>query len=98
MDRGNRRTCPHCNAAFKVPLSAPAADPMNVHVYCFDCKATAPARLSYPGNNAVEAVLWVAGILPGLCYRFWRKSDPGLACSRCGSARVHPSESAAVHE
>jgi hypothetical protein len=97
MDRGNWRSCPHCNATFRVPASSAIAGQADVHIYCFDCKSPGPARLSYPGNIGVEAVLWAAGILPGLFYRMWRTSDPGLACGRCGSARVQPDESPVAH-
>ena len=97
-DRGTRITCPHCNAVFHVPTSGLVANHTDVHVFCFHCQATAPAKLLYPGNNGVEAVLWAAGIVPGLFYRMWRTSDPALACTRCGSPHVQPDETPVARE
>lgn len=52
--------------------------------YCPNCKATGvPVRVT-PGSFALEVLLWLTFILPGVIYSVWRLAARHRACACCG--------------
>jgi len=45
------------------------------------------------GLFAVELVLWLVLILPGLCYSFWRMTSKYKTCPTCESSDIIPTTS-----
>lgn len=51
-----------------------------------------PAR-PFPGSGAVEIVLWLWLIIPGLLYTIWRHQNRRYVCRSCGSTGLIPADS-----
>lgn len=45
------------------------------------------------GSFAIEVVLWLCFLIPGLIYSFWRLSSRSENCPKCGSSEVIPIDS-----
>ncbi len=45
------------------------------------------------GSIAIEIVLWLAFLIPGLIYSIWRLTTRRDACAACGSAELVPENS-----
>lgn len=56
---------------------------------CKSC-GNAGSRIDTPGSVAVELVLWLCFIVPGLIYSLWRRSAQRDVCDRCGSPDIVP--------
>lgn len=59
-------------------------------VVCLACGHQGPPRASTPGSFAIEVVLWLCFILPGLVYSMWRLSRRTAVCSACGATTLVP--------
>jgi len=44
------------------------------------------------GSFAIELVLWICFLLPGLIYSLWRLTSKADCCARCGSAALVPTD------
>lgn len=64
-------------------------------ISCPLCRYHGPAAKLISGSFAIEVVLWLCGILPGLLYTLWRKSSEGYGCPCCGNEHVIKSDAAA---
>lgn len=62
-------------------------------VYCTSCGHEGPAKTVTRGSIAVEIVLWICFLLPGLVYSVWRLSSKYKACTSCGSRTLVPTGS-----
>jgi hypothetical protein len=45
------------------------------------------------GSFAVEVILWLCFLIPGLIYSFWRLSSRHENCPKCGSSEIIPIDS-----
>ena len=60
---------------------------------CTNCGFQGQAKMHTRGSFAIEVVLWLAFIIPGLVYSLWRLSTRKEVCSSCGQASVIPLDS-----
>jgi hypothetical protein len=76
----------------------PETPPAKAPLHCMDCGSdftptAGPAR----GNGAIELVLYLFMIFPGIMYSIWRRSGQGKRpCRVCGSDRTVPASSPAA--
>lgn len=61
--------------------------------FCSTCESVTPARTATRGSLAIEIVLWLCFILPGLLYSLWRLTTRHLVCGACGQPGVVPTDS-----
>ena len=59
-------------------------------MYCKKCGNVGPTKRTMKGSFAIELVLWLFFLLPGLIYSIWRLTTKGRGCSVCGSEDVIP--------
>lgn len=62
-------------------------------VVCTRCGSQGVPRTETPGSVAVELVLWLLLIVPGIIYSVWRGSARRKVCRVCGSPEVVPAAS-----
>lgn len=62
---------------------------------CKDCGTVDEPKTVARGHMAVEVVLWLCFIVPGLIYSIWRLASKHETCRACGSERLLPPESPA---
>lgn len=70
-------------------LSRGSTKPM----YCKSCGHSRPTATKTPGSLAIEIVLWLMLIVPGIIYSLWRISARKAACTACGSTDLVPPDS-----
>lgn len=61
--------------------------------FCTTCGHEGQTRMQSRGSLALEIVLWLAFLLPGLIYSFWRLSTRAPVCASCGASTLVPPES-----
>ncbi len=61
----------------------------------FNGKGACPAceYVGYPeelirGGCAIEIILWLCFLIPGLIYSIWRRSSPSKVCPKCQSVMI----------
>lgn len=52
---------------------------------CQSCGTTGQPRIETKGSIAVEIILWLCLLVPGLIYSVWRLSSKHPVCPACGS-------------
>jgi CDP-diglyceride synthetase len=57
-----------------------------VVVRCRQCGYEGPAEPQSPGKTWLEAVFWIAFLVPGLIYSLWRLFGRRYLCPRCKAA------------
>lgn len=62
---------------------------------CTQCGTRGPSRSVTRGSFAIEIVLWLLFIIPGLIYSIWRVSTRTTACAACGATSLVPPDSPA---
>lgn len=65
---------------------------MSEEVVCTKCGHVGPPTSITKGSFAIEVVLWLCFIIPGLIYSLWRLSSRHQACAMCGNAEILPPE------
>lgn len=65
-------------------------------MHCTACGTEAPPKDVTKGSMAVELVLWLCFIVPGVIYSVWRLTSKHRACPACGSAQLIPIDSPAA--
>ncbi|HEX9732611.1 MAG TPA: hypothetical protein VGG06_11580 [Thermoanaerobaculia bacterium] len=55
-------------------------------IRCQNCGRRGWPDRHTPGNGALELLLWLLGLVPGLVYTIWRRRNRGWICALCGSA------------
>lgn len=45
------------------------------------------------GNFAIELILWLSFVVPGLLYTVWRLTNREPVCSQCGTPHMIPLDS-----
>lgn len=53
---------------------------------CPTCGTTGQPRIETKGSIAIEIILWLCFVIPGLIYSIWRLSSKYPACPACGAA------------
>jgi len=57
---------------------------------CKHCGTVAEPANETPGSMAIEVVLWLCFLVPGLIYSLWRLSRRHPVCTACGSREIVP--------
>lgn len=57
---------------------------------CGNCGHVGPAQHVTPGSIAVELLLWLCLLVPGLVYSLWRLSARRDVCAKCGAGQLLP--------
>lgn len=66
---------------------------MSDQVICKSCGFHGKPGTVTKGSFAIEVILWLCFLIPGLIYSFWRLSSRGNNCPTCGSTEVIPIDS-----
>ena len=60
---------------------------------CPNCGYVGKPKVKIKGSFAVELVLWLLFIVPGLIYSIWRYSGKYYSCPKCGYENMIPADS-----
>lgn len=60
---------------------------------CVKCGHVGEPANHTPGSMALEVVLWLCFLLPGLIYSLWRLGSRRPACACCGALELVPVDS-----
>ncbi len=60
---------------------------------CTSCGFQGKAKMQTRGSFAMEIVLWLAFIIPGLIYSIWRLTSKKEVCPSCDQPTMIPRES-----
>lgn len=63
------------------------------NLFCRNCGYQGPPKRMVRGSFAVELLLYLFFIVPGICYTAWRLSNKYTACPQCGEPNMIPLES-----
>lgn len=66
---------------------------MTKQFICSECGSVGKTKRDVKGNLAVEIVLWLCFLIPGLIYSIWRQTTYHKTCAVCGSANLIPANS-----
>ena len=59
-------------------------------VICLDCGHIGRPKKYYRGSLAIEIVLWLCFLVPGLVYTLWRDTSRYKGCRICKSTNIIP--------
>ena len=59
-------------------------------MFCTRCGSVCAPKVVTPGTFALELILWLFLLLPGLAYSLYRVSARHTACPICGEPRMIP--------
>jgi len=62
-------------------------------MFCTTCGHEGETETRTRGNMAIEVVLWLCFIVPGLIYSLWRQGSREPVCSKCGGSALVPPDS-----
>lgn len=62
-------------------------------MYCPNCGSAGKPKTFTPGSFALEVLLWLFFIVPGLIYSIWRLTARYKGCASCGQRGVIPVDS-----
>lgn len=57
---------------------------------CVQCGHVGVPVMYTKGSFAIELVLWLCFLVPGVIYSFWRLSNRGKMCSVCKGTQLIP--------
>lgn len=60
---------------------------------CTACEFQGPGTLHTRGSFLIEALLWLAFLVPGLIYSLWRLSTRQKTCQKCQATHLIPVDS-----
>jgi hypothetical protein len=66
---------------------------MATQFYCTACGNVGKPRVRNRGSSAIEIILWLCFIVPGLLYTLWRMSRKDRYCRVCKAANPIPANS-----
>lgn len=66
---------------------------MSARVFCRNCEFSGRVEWMKPGSFAVEILLWLFFLLPGLIYTAWRCSSMRRVCPLCQNTNLVPEDS-----
>jgi len=55
---------------------------------CTNCGFKGKPKKNTKGSIAIEIVLWLAFIIPGLIYSIWRMTTKYYACPKCSATNM----------
>lgn len=61
--------------------------------FCPACGYLGETPMQTRGHFAIEVVLWLAFLVPGLIYSIWRLSTRRMVCPQCGAHVLIPPDS-----
>lgn len=61
--------------------------------FCTTCGHEGGTETKTRGHIAIEIILWLLLIVPGLIYSVWRMSSRHQVCASCGAATLVPPDS-----
>ena len=61
--------------------------------FCIRCHYRGTPKMKMKGSWAIELILWICFIIPGLIYSTWRGSSRTQACPECGAMEMIPETS-----
>ena len=64
--------------------------------HCMTCGIDAKPKTVTKGSIAIELILWLCFLVPGLIYSIWRLTTRGAVCSGCGGTTLVPMDSPAA--
>lgn len=62
-------------------------------LFCKSCGHSGSSRIRTQGSIAIEIVLWICFIVPGVIYSIWRMTTKRPVCESCGSNDLVPPDS-----
>lgn len=62
-------------------------------VFCSTCGHQGQPAHQTPGSFAIELVLWLCLMLPGVIYTLWRLTSGHDVCANCGAQTLLPVDS-----
>ena len=71
----------------------PGRKKMKKDLVCPNCGYRGPGRRITKGYFAVEVMLWLLLLVPGMIYSVWRQASIYQGCPRCGAGNLVPSDS-----
>ena len=60
---------------------------------CTRCLEEGRPKTITRGSFAIEVVLWLCFLVPGLIYTIWRLTTKAAVCRACGSVDLVPADS-----
>lgn len=60
---------------------------------CTRCEQETPKVRNVPGSTLLEVLLYLFGLLPGIIYSLWRRSNAEEGCQHCGAEEIVPADS-----
>ncbi len=61
--------------------------------FCIQCEQFGKPRKVTKGSFAIEVVMWLALVFPGIIYSLWRLASRYQGCRFCGSTQIVPMSS-----
>ena len=61
--------------------------------FCTSCGARVKPRVRNRGSSAIEIILWLCFVFPGILYTLWRMGRKDRYCRTCGAQGVIPADS-----
>jgi hypothetical protein len=65
---------------------------MSNNLVCTACGHIGEASSHTPGSTAIEVVLWLCFLVPGIVYSLWRLNARHDVCPVCGNPRLLPAD------
>jgi hypothetical protein len=62
----------------------------NPAFHCMTCGTDGPGKTRTRGSIAIEIILWLCFLVPGLVYSIWRLTTRREVCTACGSETIVP--------
>lgn len=66
---------------------------MSKQLICSQCGHVGNSKTAIKGNGAIEIVLWLCFLIPGIIYSIWRSSSRHKVCPSCRSSNLIPVDS-----
>ncbi|HDH00661.1 MAG TPA: hypothetical protein ENG80_02490 [Nitrospirae bacterium] len=66
---------------------------MKKEIICPSCGYRGIAKRMTKGYLAIEIILWMMFIVPGLIYSIWRETSRYQGCPKCGAGNLVPADS-----
>jgi len=60
---------------------------------CTSCGCVDRPNYVRRGNGALELILWLFFLVPGIIYSFWRSSNEEARCPKCQKSTMIPADS-----
>ena len=62
----------------------------NGPAFCPNCGYEGKPKKVTPGSLAIEIILWICFLVPGIIYSIWRLSSKKIICPSCSNENVIP--------